>query len=59
MTVDATAGRVGALAGRQPLDSAGRRALADRTLRRTAIALNDMRCVVRSASAEPSASRTG
>ena len=38
MTVDATAGRVGALAGRQPLDRAGRIALADRTLRRSAIA---------------------
>jgi adenylate cyclase len=38
MSVDATAGRVGALAGRQPLDRAGRIALADRTLRRSAIA---------------------
>ena len=38
MTVDATAGRIGALAGRQPLDRDGRIALADRTLRRTAIA---------------------
>ncbi|HEV3002410.1 MAG TPA: adenylate/guanylate cyclase domain-containing protein [Solirubrobacteraceae bacterium] len=34
MSADATAGRVGALAGRQPLDGAARAALADRTLRR-------------------------
>jgi adenylate cyclase len=38
MTVDATAGRVGALSGRQPLDAPARAALADKTLRRAAIA---------------------
>ncbi len=38
MTVDATAGRIGRLSGRETLDGTERAALADRTLRRAAIA---------------------